>query len=108
MAGVRHDDVAVLKVDVPADATPDTPWKVTRLSKALFFEPVAPKRERLDEPAKMSYRIARVPGELKPGTDSHAIHVERVVAVTPLSLDLTSRLDLSTLERQLRDDSGAK
>ena len=107
LAGVRHDDVAVLKVDVPADATPETPWKVTRLSRALFFEPVAPKRKRLDEPAKMSYRVARTLEELEPGSDSHAVHVERVVAVTPLSLDLTSRLDLAVLERQLRQDASA-
>lgn len=107
MAGRPHEDVYVLKIDVPADATPDTPWKVTRLSRALFFEPVPPERKRLDEPAKMRYRVARKPEELEPGTDSHAIHVERVVAVTPLSLDLTSRLDLDKLEQRLRDGSGA-
>jgi 5'-nucleotidase len=108
MSGRPHEDVYVLKVDVPADATPETPWKVTRLSRALFFEPVAPNRQRLDEPAQMRYRVARKPEELEPGTDSHAVHVERVVAVTPLSLDLTSRLDLADLEQRLRSASGVK
>jgi 5'-nucleotidase len=108
MAGRPGDDVYVLKVDVPADATPETPWKVTRLSRALFFEPVAPERKRLDEPAKMRYRVARKPEELEPGTDSYAIHVERVVAVTPLSLDLTSRIDLAELDHRLRSNPGVK
>ncbi len=108
LAGMPHDDVAVLKVDVPADATPETPWKVTRLSRALFFEPIPPERERLDEPAKMRYRVAQSPESLNPGTDSYVVHVERAVAVTPLSLDITSRLDLAVLERQLRDDLNAE
>jgi len=98
------DDVHVLKVDVPADATRETPWKVARLSLTPYFFPVAAKRKRLDEPAKFSYRVDSKPEEMQPGTDSHVLRVEKVVAVTPLSLDLTSRIDLSDLERELGQD----
>ncbi len=105
LAGMPHDDVAVLKVDVPENATPETPWKVTRLSRAHFFEPIPPTHKRLGEPGLIDYRVAILPESLEPGSDSHAIHVDRVVAVTPLSLDMTSRLDLAVLERQLRKDA---
>ena len=40
-------DVDVLKVDIPSDATQDTPWRVTRLSRAKYYIPVAARREHL-------------------------------------------------------------
>ena len=36
------DDVDLLKVDVPCDATPQTPWEVTRLSRQAYFLPISP------------------------------------------------------------------
>jgi 5'-nucleotidase len=104
LAGLQHDDLSVLKIDIPCDATPETPWKVTRLSRALFFEPVAPSRTRLDEPAKLGYRAVGSLDSLEPGSDSYVLHIERAVAVTPLSMDLTSRLDLPELDDQLRQE----
>ncbi len=103
LTGERFQDVDVLKVDVPTEATPETPWKVTRLSRSVYFFPVAPKRERLDEPARIGYSIISDPDVLEPGTDSHALRIEKSVAVTPLSMDLTSRLDLVDLERKLNE-----
>lgn len=102
------DDVHVLKVEVPGDATRETPWKVARLSLTRYFFPIAPKRKRLDEPAQFSYRVVSKSEDLQPGTDSHVLRVEKVVAVTPLSLDLTSRVDLSDLERELRQIPGGE
>lgn len=95
-------DVDILKVEVPNDATPETPWKVTRLSRERYFLPNQPRRENLKDPYVLSYRQATHVDKFKPGTDAYAIQVERVVSVTPLSLDLTSRVDLNNLERHLR------
>jgi 5'-nucleotidase len=103
LTGKRFQDVDVLKVDVPSDATTETPWKVTRLSRTIYFFPVAPKRERLDEPARIGYSVISDPEVLEPGSDSHVLRIEKAVAVTPLSMDLTSRLDLADLERELGD-----
>ncbi len=36
------EDVDILKVEVPADATPQTPWQVKRVSKARYYVPLAP------------------------------------------------------------------
>jgi 5'-nucleotidase len=98
----RPGDVDVLKVDVPAGATPDTPWRVTRLSRARYFVPVKPERERLDEEAGVGYRIDVDDAALEPDSDTYALRVDRVVAVTPLSLDLTSRVSLDSIEGLLR------
>jgi 5'-nucleotidase len=96
------EDVDLLKVDVPCDATPQTPWEVTRLSRQAYFLPVTPQRESWDQPERVGYRrINELSGE---GLDSdvYALRIKRVVAVTPVSLDLTSRVNLRDFEQQLR------
>lgn len=95
-------DVDVLKVDVPCDATPQTAWEITRLSHQRYFDPVRPQRSSWDVPAKVGYRIGDKHCEDQPGTDVHTLRVKQVVSVTPLSLDLTSRVELNDLEALLR------
>jgi 5'-nucleotidase len=94
-------DVDVLKIDVPADATPETEWQVTRLSRAKYYIPVSPRRTRLDEPGSVGYEIVPNLEGLEPDSDVYVLRVARKVTVTPLSLDMTSRLDLAELERKL-------
>ncbi len=45
----------------------------------------------------------RMPEALEEDSDVHALRVDRVVSVTPLSLDQTSRLDPDLLTRRLKD-----
>jgi 5'-nucleotidase len=96
------EDVFVLKVDVPSDATPDTPWELTRLSRRRYFEPTAPERSSWDIPARVGYQLSGDPTEAEKGTDVYAVCRERKVSVTPLSLDMTSRVDFEQLEEILR------
>lgn len=96
------DDVDVLKIEIPCDATPETPWDVTRISKERYFLPNRPKRSKLDEPYVLSYRQSTYIEKFNRGTDAHAIQIARIVSVTPLSLDLTSRVDLDDFENVLR------
>lgn len=95
-------DVHVLKVDVPSNATPETPWKVTRLSLKRSFDPVPPARQDWSQPGTVGYRVPTQQVRDAEGTDSHTVRVERMVSVTPLSLDLTSRVDLGNLEQMLK------
>lgn len=94
-------DVDLLKVDVPCDATPDTPWRITRLSRQRYFQPVPSGRRCLAEKRRMGYTVAVDRATLEPNSDIHALLVDRVVAVTPISLDLTSRVAFEDLETLL-------
>lgn len=99
------EDVRLLKVDVPADATLQTPWEITRQSMHRYFEPLPPVRTAWGQPAKVGYRRA---GDLHldpPNTDAYAVRIKRVVSVTPLSLDLTSRVGLQDVEDLLRKEA---
>jgi 5'-nucleotidase len=97
-------DVDVLKVDVPSDATVDTSWELTRVSRQRYYEPLATERVSLREPGLIGYREA---GDLEnepEDTDVYVLRKKRVVSVSPLSLDLTSRVDFAELNSLLRAD----
>jgi 5'-nucleotidase len=95
-------DADVLKVDVPSDATVDTPWQLTRVSRQRYYEPLATERKTLSDPGLISYREAGRLEEEPEDTDVYVLRKERMVSVTPLSLDLTSRIDFAELDRLLR------
>jgi len=96
-------EVSLLKVDVPSDATPETPWQVTRLSLQRYFEPVPPRRESWDTSAIVTYKeAARLDHEAE-DTDVYVLRRKRMVAVTPLTLDMTARVKLTDLEDFLRE-----
>jgi len=95
-------DVDLLKVDVPSDATVDTPWQLTRVSRQRYYQPVPPERVSWSERGLINYREA---GELEheaEDTDVYVLRKKRMVSVSPLSLDLTSRVDLAELERLMK------
>ncbi len=96
-------DVDVLKVDVPCDATSETPWEMTRLSRMRYYEPIPPARTSWETPASVGYHLACCPEEDAPDTDVYVLRVKRHVAVTPISLDMTSRVDLQEFDRLLRN-----
>lgn len=97
-------DMYLLKVDVPRSATPQTPWQLTRLSSQRYYEPLPPVRASWDAPGKVGYREAASLHDEPPGTDVYALRKQHVVSVTPLSLDMTARVDFGELEKTLRMD----
>ena len=77
----------------------------TRLSMNRYFEPLKPERSDWSLSARVGYRRGDA-FDLDPvDTDVYAIHVKRLVSVTPLSLDLTSRVILKDLDNLLRQEA---
>jgi 5'-nucleotidase len=95
-------DVNLIKVDVPAHATPQTPWRITRLAQVRYFQPLVTRKGALEDPGPLSYRLAPHRDQVPPDTDIYALIVDQVVSVTPLSLDLTARVDFGQLDGLLR------
>ncbi len=83
--------VDILKIDVPRGATRQTPWRWTRVSRQRYFVPVRPARSTPFDPGRMGIEIYVDPETLEPDSDIHALVVDRVVSVTPLTEDLTAR-----------------
>ncbi len=61
-----------------------------------------PKRESFELPGATSYELETDLSQFEPGSDAYVLRVERMVSVTPLSLDLTSRLDLAQVEAAMK------
>lgn len=91
-------DVMALNVNVPSRATPQTEWRVTRLGKHSYFVPYLKEPETPGAASKIDARPGPHADDLNdPNTDTHTFKVAGMVSVTPLSLDLTSRVDLNDL-----------
>ena len=89
--------VDLLKVDVPADATADTPWEWTQLSRQRYYMPTKPKRSSWDISEPVGYEI-NMNFEAEPqNSDVYTLIRKRRVSVTPLTLDMTARVDENVL-----------
>lgn len=97
-------DVDMLKVDVPAGATPETPWKLCRQARRRYYRPLRPRRRSWEEPGTVGYTYGDPPETFPPDTDVYVLRVERKVAVVPLSVDCTSRVPFEQLARWLREE----
>jgi 5'-nucleotidase len=93
-------DVQVLNVNVPLEATPQTPWRTTRLGRHPYFTPFLKEPTIPNGSQRIDVRRNPHPDDTNdPQTDVHVFYREKLVSVTPLSLDFTSRVDLAELQR---------
>lgn len=94
------DGVDILKIDVPSDAQPDTAWRITRISRQQYFvNPIS-----VDEQGRrnLSRYIREIDFDrLEPDSDVQALAVDRVISVTPLTIDLTAKVNLQQLQSTL-------
>jgi len=98
-------DVDVLKIDVPATATPDTPWRITKVSRCPYYTSSLPEPSLESKAADAELVINAHRDSAEPESDIYAVTVDRVVSVTPLSLDCTSRTDFAALQTKLNGNS---
>ncbi len=93
-------DVDVLKVDIPAKASPETPWVVSRQSRTRYFE-VARVIDPETGLEKIGYEVRVDPAKVEDNSDVKVVLLDHKVSVTPISLDLTSRIDLDPFRNLL-------
>ncbi|TLN28418.1 5'/3'-nucleotidase SurE, partial [bacterium] len=97
------EDVDVLKVEVPSNATPQTPWELTHMTHHhRYFSPYANRKGAMEEPGVIDVRIQVEPEDVPVDSDIYKLRFEHKVAVTPLSLDMTSRVDFGDLGKLLK------
>lgn len=101
----RPDDVDVLKVDVPINATPETPWRTTRISRRRVYWPTRPERVALGDEGRIGYAYQADASQAERDSDIYVLLHEGMVSVSPISLDLTSRTDLFRLDQLLRGEA---
>jgi 5'-nucleotidase len=102
-ASLPHD-VDILKLEIPASATQETEWVITRQDRLSYYLPHMEERQDLfSGPAKLNHTPLK--GQFtRKNTDAYAA-AQGLVSVTPLSLDLTSRVALDELANLLETTS---
>lgn len=85
-------EVQLLNVNVPSGAKRKTTWRATRASRQSYFHSL------VDGGRFVGYDVKVDLPSLEPDSDIQAILVDRVVSATPLTIDLTARIDLSTVQ----------
>lgn len=95
-------DVDLLKIEVPVSATIETPWVITRQDKFAYYQPVI--QERVDRFSGTGH-FEHFPQKGKfsaEGTDAYA-QAQGLVSVTPMSLDMTARVELDEVFDWLKE-----
>jgi 5'-nucleotidase len=91
-------DADVLKLEVPLNATEDSPLVVTKQDKLMYYKPDVQAR---DELIGTTTKVRYLPSKGKytdTDTDAYAL-AQGWVSLTPLSFDLTSRVKLDELAK---------
>jgi len=98
-------DVDVLKIDVPASATPDTAWKFTKLARAGYYfkEIETPDLESKLNAGNTVIKIDE--SKLSPDTDIHTFAIQNLISVTPLSIDISSRVNFDDLQNHINNSN---
>jgi len=83
-------DTNLLKIDIPAQATPQTPWREAIVSRHRYYTPTPSNRTHLTEQKAVGYKISFDPNIVEQDSDIYILAVDKQVAVVPLTLDMTS------------------
>ncbi len=95
--------VDLIKVEVPSHATPKTEWQMARLSRSRYYDPVPTKRDSWEQPGPIAYQHSEGIELESEDTDAYVLREKKIIAVTPINLDMTARVALSDFEKLLRE-----
>ena len=96
--------VDLLKLEVPHQATVDTPWRMTRLSHHMYYVPYFDTEKDWRESGRIGFKVNVTKEDVTLDSDVYAVVYDNVVSVTPLTIDMTARIDFQKWEQDLRND----
>jgi 5'-nucleotidase len=91
LANKLPSGVDILKIDIPKDATPDTAWRPTIISKYKRYKLVPSQRATFAEAGQ----LVRAPTDVtfEPDSDIQTMMIDRLVSVTPIRVNTTAPID---------------
>lgn len=101
LAGGLPPQVDLLKVDIPASATPNTPWRSASLSRQRYYDLIHGTRGDPHDPADLDYRVNILQETVEPGSDVYIFAIERLIPVVPITIDLTAPVTMAEITQFL-------
>lgn len=98
------DGVDLLKLEVPVQATENTPWRLTRLSRHMYYVPFFDPNISWQEKGRIGFKVNVTKDDVTPDSDIYAVVYDHQVSVTPLTIDMTAPIDMQAWEQQLRQN----
>jgi 5'-nucleotidase len=95
--------VDLLKLDVPSKATPQTPWRITRLGRHPYFVSYVEGKRDWSQKFFIPAKVDVEPGQVSTDSDIHTMRFEHQVTIVPLTLDMTAQVNLHAMEEDLRN-----
>jgi len=83
--------VDLLKIDIPATATPQTEWRTASISRQRYYDLAHHPHNSFSEVENKMEVIRKI---AEPGSDVYVFAIERRVSVVPMTIDLTARVSL--------------
>jgi len=90
----------LLKVDVPNEPGRAFPWRATRISRQMYWQTLV---EESPDGSKriIGYERQWDSNVLEPDSDIYALVCERAISISPMTVDLSARVDHADLARLL-------
>jgi 5'-nucleotidase len=82
--------VDLLKIDVPITATPQTAWRTAKISRQRYYQSAPAEPGQSQASKGFSYRVHIDHDVLEPDSDIYVLAVDKLVAVVPMTIDLTA------------------
>lgn len=79
------DQVRILNVNFPLGLSPETEVRVTKQAYMSYGSYVKPERETFHEGCFLDWKLNEALNDVECDTDIYAMHVDRVISVTPMS-----------------------
>ncbi|OQX30109.1 MAG: hypothetical protein B0D92_00215 [Spirochaeta sp. LUC14_002_19_P3] len=100
-------DVDIIKIDIPGDANSSTPWKMCRQSREPGWWGLTPNAHPESEAGDVNVHRGPRAGHAWGMEDDGAVLLnERRIAITPLSINMTSRVPLPDIQKLMNEFPG--
>lgn len=96
MEDLHARDIDILKIDLPLHVTMQTEWRLTRVSRTRVYWPSRHDSSKGKPSGPLGYYQGDT-SKAERDSDVYAVFEDKVVSVTPMSLDMTSRLEFDAL-----------
>lgn len=95
------EGVDIIKIDVPAEASSETNWRITRLAKQHYFVINIENPSHQSKIWDMKVRRNNLKPDLDKQSDIYALAVDKIVSVTPMRMDMTANISSDLMKNYL-------